>query len=211
MGTSKRNIEKKVKELLEGKPYQELNVSAPELSKKILTKKELISQLADEDTIQESFITIKNSFLNLSGIGYKGKTKKEVLEDPLTQEEFINMILNEIENEEFLNKSILEKAYKIAMIKMLKKDDFDIYAFAHILFFHLIHQILLKQLYDTLKEVYEDLPYEKINNLILNLTNQIINDTIYDLVNNFVDKKLPLNSVLDRIIIETQNASFGEF
>lgn len=39
LGTSKRNIEKKVKELLEGKPYEELNISAPELSKKYSQKK----------------------------------------------------------------------------------------------------------------------------------------------------------------------------
>lgn len=211
MGTSKRNISNKVKKILENKSFHDLNSTAPELSKKILTKREINKQLIDEKDIIDSFNIISSKFKSLSLGGYKGKSKQDIIVDTITQEEFINMILDAIDNDEFLNKSILEKAYKIAMTMCLQQEEFDVYTFAQLLFYHLVHQILLKDLHDTLKDLYTDLSYNEIDNLISNLTNQIVNDAVYPIVVNFVDRKVPMKMVLDRIIFETKNASFGEF
>lgn len=211
MGTSKRNLNKKIKKLLQDKPLNDIDTSALEVSKTIITRRELNQQLVDEETIQNFFSIISKNFSKLSSAGFGGKSKKEVLEDPLTMQEFLNMILDQIEDDEFFEKELLEKAYKISMTKMLQEDEFDLYSFAQVLFYHLIQLILEKELYDTLRDLYEDFTYQDIEKWISRLTNQIMNDSIYKLVDEFVDKKLPLKKVLDKIVEETKNSSFGEF
>lgn len=212
MGTSKSNISDKVKKLLKDKPFQDLNNMAPEVSKKVLTKKELNIHLGKEKNIIQSFEIVSRNFKGISTGGFKGKSKKEIIENPLTLEEFLSMILDQLDDLGIITTSLLEKAYKIAMTACLKKDeDFDIYIFAQLLFYHLVQEILKKDLYDTLKNVYDDVPYDKINELILNLTNQIMNTSIYSLVDEFVNKKIPITNIINAIVSETQNASFGEF
>lgn len=211
MGTSKSNISDKVKKLLKDKPFQELNNMAPEVSKKVLTKKELNNYLGDEKNIIQSFEIVSKNFKGISSGGFKGKSKKEIIENHLTLEEFLTMILDQLDDLGIITNSLLEKAYKIAMTKCLQDEEFDIYIFAQLLFYHLIQEILKKDLYDTLKNIYDEVPYDKINKLILNLTDQIMNTSIYSLVDEFVNKKIPITNVINAIVSETQNASFGEF
>lgn len=211
MGTSKRNISKKIKDLLKDIPASELNNNAPEVSKKILTKRVIQSYLVDEQSLQTSFSLITEKFNSLNSSGFGGKSKEEFLQDTLSQKEFIDLILDEIENEAYDNKDLLEKAYIIAMTKAIHMEEFDVYSFAQILFYHLINQILLKDLYDTLKDIYDDFSYDEIEKMTTNLTDQIMSTNVYNLVNEFVDKKISITKVLEQISKETDSASFGEF
>lgn len=211
MGTSKSNISKKIKQLLKDKPLTDLSLLAPDISKKILTNKEITSNLLDENELISSFEVISKHFNNLSTGGFKGKSKRELLEDPITLEEFLNMILDEIDENDFLEKELLEKAYKIAMTACLEVEEFDINSFVHLLFYHLINQILKKDLYDTLKQLYDELPYSKINQIINDLTDQIINRSIYELVEQFINRKAHLKDVVNKIVSETSNTTLGEF
>ncbi|MBO2537013.1 hypothetical protein [Rummeliibacillus suwonensis] len=212
MGTSKSNISKKVKDILKDKPISELKNMAPEVTKKVLSKRTINSQLIEENRIFNSINLIVTKINNISNVGgFNGKTKEELLNDKVTLEEFLNMILDQIEENGFLNKTLLEKAYKIAMTECLKLDEIDINIFSKLLFYHLIKQILYKDLYDTLKNIYPDFPYEKINQIIENVANQIINNSVYSLIEQFVAKKIPLSDVINRIVSETSHATFGEF
>ncbi|MEK4069021.1 hypothetical protein [Peribacillus sp. FSL R5-0717] len=211
MGTSKRKLSNEIKKLLKDKPLSNLNDTAPELTKKILSKKILNENFDQEDIIDNSIKIITNQFLSLSSSGFKGKTKKELINDPITQQEFLEMILDLIENSIVIESKILEKALKIVMCKFLEVDEFDVYSFAQILFYEIVFQILLGELNDNIKDIFEEIEYDLIQNMVRNATNQVMNVAVYEKVNLFIERKISLNEVLDEIAKQTSNASFGEF
>ncbi|CAM4019507.1 hypothetical protein [Mesobacillus zeae] len=211
MGTSKRKLSSDIKKILKQKPITQLNETAPELSKKILNPNHLSSSFDTEDTINESIKIITKHFITISSNGFKGKTKKELASDSITQQEFIEMILDQIENQAYINSEILEKSLKIVMCKFLEIEEFDVYSFAHHLFYEIIYQVLLGDLNDNIKDVFEDFNYDLIKKMVKNLTDQIMNDSVYEKVNLFIDRKLYLKDVLIHISKQTSNASFGEF
>jgi hypothetical protein len=211
MGTSKRKLSSEIKKILKGQPLSNINETAPELTKKILTKKTLNENFDQEETINHSIRIITSQFISLKSNGYKGKTKKELAIDPISQQEFLEMILELIEDSSIIESKILEKALKIVMGKFLELEEFDTYSFAQVLFYEIVYQILLGELNDNFKDIFEEIDYGLIQNMIKNVADQIMNDTVYSKVNAFIDRKVSLNEVLDEIAIQTSHASFGEF
>jgi hypothetical protein len=211
MGTSKRKLSNEIKKLLKDQPLSNINDSAPELTKKILTKKVLNESFGQEEIFDNSIRIITSQFISLKSNGFKGKTKKELVSDPITQQEFLEMILDLIESSSDIESKILEKALKIVMGKFLEIDDFDAYSFAQVLFYEIIYQILLGELNDNIKDIYEDIEYEMIQKMVGNVANQIMNKSVYSKVNLFVDRKIPLIEILDEIASQTSEANFGEF
>lgn len=211
MGTSKRKLSNEIKKLLKEKPLSNINDTAPELTKKILTKKVLNESFDQEDTIDNSIRIITSQFISLKSNGFKGKTKQELVTDPVPQQEFLEMILDLIESSSIISSKILEKALKIVMGKFLEIDDFDAYSFAQVLFYEVVYQILLSELNDNIKDIYEELDYSLIQNMVKNVTNQIMNTSVYSKVNSFIDREISLNEILDEIATQTSQASFGEF
>ncbi|MGG4342379.1 hypothetical protein [Paenibacillus lautus] len=211
MGTSKRKLSNEIKKLLKEKSLSSINESAPGLTKKILTKSNLGDNFDESETIGNSIRIISSQFVSLSHNGFKGKTKKELITDPISQQEFIEMILEMIETTTIIESKILEKSLKIVMCEFLEHDEFDVYEFAQLLFYQIIYQVLLGDLNDNIKDIHEELDYELIQNMVKNAANQIMNDKVYTKVNLFIDRKVLLVDVLDEIIVQTSNASFGEF
>jgi hypothetical protein len=211
MGTSKRKLSSEIKKILKAKPLSNLNETAPELTKKILTKKTLTKEFDQEQTIDHSIKIITKQFISLKSNGFKGKSKKELVNDPITQQEFLEMILDEIENATVIESKILEKSLKVVMCKFLEIEEFDAYSFAQVLFYEIVYQILIGELNDNIKDVYEDIDYDLIQEMVRNVADQIMNDTVYGKVNLFIDRKISLNEVLDEIATQTSKASFGEF
>lgn len=212
MGTSKRNLSNDIKKILRQKPLSDINETAPLVSKEILKLPALSRAFDEEETIEQSIRVISNQFISLQSNGFKGKSRKEIIDDPLTQEDFIEMIIEEIEHSTIINSTILERALKIVMSLFLLSDkEFDVYSFAHLLFYEIIKQILLGGLRDNLKDIYEELPSKKIEKMVKNATDEIVNTAIHEKVNQFVDKKISLKNVLTEIIIQTSSATFGEF
>lgn len=130
MGTSKRKLSNEIKKILKGQPLSNINETAPELTKKILSKKVLNESFDQEKTLDNSIRIITNQFISLKSSGFKGKTKKELVSDPISQQEFLEMILDLIESSTMIESKILEKALKIAMGKFFDVDEFDAYSFA---------------------------------------------------------------------------------
>jgi hypothetical protein len=211
LGTSKRNLNSEIRKILKEKPLSNINEVAPNLTKKILTKRILSENFSQEETLQNAIHTVINRFNSLTANGFKGKSKKDITEDPISKDEFINMILEEIEEENKINSKYLEKSLKIVMSKVLGNDEFDIYTFAQLLFYEIIRQILIGQLTDNIKDTYEDISYDLIQGMVETATKQIVNNSVYTKVSLFIDKKISLNEVFDEIINQTSNASFGEF
>jgi hypothetical protein len=211
MGTSKRNLTNEIKKLLKDKPFSEINETAPELTKKILTKKVLLDNFDQEDTFDNSIRIITNHFVSLKSNGFKGKSRTELAEDPITQQEFLELILDQIEESTIISSAILEKSLKIVMCKFLEKEQFDTYAFSQMLFYEIVYQILLGQLHDNIKDIYDEIDYKQIEGMVVNVTNQIMNTSVYSKVNQLVDRKITLTQVLEEIASQTSVASFGEF
>jgi predicted hydrolase (HD superfamily) len=211
MGTSKRNLSNEIKKLLKGQPLSNINETAPGVTKKILTNKVLSENFDQEETINNSIRIITNQFNSLESNGFKGKTRKELVTDPISQQEFLELILEQIESDTLIQSKILEKALKIVMCKLLEIDEYDVYSFAQILFYEIVYQILLGELNDNIKDIYEEIEYELIQNMVRNVSNEIMNDTVYTKVNLFIDRKISLSQVLGEIANQTSRASFGDF
>ncbi|SEB20899.1 hypothetical protein [Paenibacillus sp. 276b] len=211
MGTSKRKLSSEIKKMLKNKSLTNLNETAPEISKKILSEKILNEKFDKSDIIDNSIRIIHRQFLSLQSSGFKGKSKEELLLDSITQQEFLEMILDLIENDTTINSKILEKSLKIVMCKFFEIDEFEIYEFAQVLFYEIVYQILLGELNDNIKDIYDELNYELIQKMVKNMTDRIMNNNVYDKVNEFIDRKISLRKVLNEISIQTTNASFGEF
>ncbi|PEM44312.1 hypothetical protein [Bacillus toyonensis] len=211
MGTSKRNLSGEIKNLLKRETLENINNSAPKLTKKILTEKVLKDTFDQEKTIDISLKIITNQFISLNSRGFNGKEKKELVMDSISQQEFLEMILEQIESSTTIQSKILEKALKIVMCKFLELEHFDTYTFAQTLFYEIIYQILLKELHDNIKDIYEEIEYNLIQKMVTNVANKIMNSVVYAKVNLFIDRKISLNDVLEEISKQTSTASFGEF
>jgi hypothetical protein len=97
------------------------------------------------------------------------------------------------------------------MTKILEMDINDSYIFAQLLFHQVTKELLQNELYETLKDSYENLPYDKIRQMVVSLTNKIMNNDVHRKINNFVDNKITFSQLLDIIINATDEAEFGEF
>lgn len=211
MGTSKRKLSNEIKKILNGRPLSNINDVAPELTKKILSEKALNDSFDNEITINNLISIIAKEFTTLDSAGFKGKSKQELITDHISKQEFIEMILDQVENSTIIESKILEKAFKIVMGKFLEVEEFDVYSFAQLLFFEIVYQILLSELNDNIKDIFEELEYNKIQNMVKNVTNQIMNEKVYIKVNLFIDRKISLDDILKEITIHTSQASFGDF
>ncbi|UJW58775.1 hypothetical protein HXZ66_15785 [Bacillus sp. A116_S68] len=210
MGTSKRNINNKIKEILQGTSKEKLNEKAVEISESIITEKSLKETIYNEQSFYVSLDTINSNFKSLNSEGYKGKSKKDLEEDPLTRDEFIDKILIEIENETKIDSDLLKKSLKIVMIKFMN-EEFDIYAFAQLLFYQITYELLFKELNDTLVESISNVSYEEIKEMAEYNTTKLMDAETYNLINNLVDRKISLDSVITTIVKKTENAKFGDF
>ncbi len=211
MGTSKKHLNSKIKKLLEDKKLNEINTAASEISKVILSKESLGKSLENEETINKSIEIAAKHFTLIEESGFKDKSKKEVLEDKITLQEFLEMILEEIDTETNIDSKILVRSLKIVMTKILEMDINDSYIFAQLLFHQVTKELLQNELYETLKDSYENLPYDKIRQMVVSLTNKIMNNDVHRKINNFVDNKITFSQLLDIIINATDEAEFGEF
>ncbi|MGY0694088.1 hypothetical protein ACW2QC_15120 [Virgibacillus sp. FSP13] len=211
MGTSKKNLNDRIKKLLKEKPLDQLSEFAPEVSKIALSSELLSDSLDNEKTLHTSIEVVTKKFISLGSNGYKGKTKRDLIEDNLTQQEFLEMVLKEIEEESKINSVILEKSLKIVMTKLLDQDSYDVYVFSQLLFYQVVHNLLLKELQETLKDSYEELSYSQIREMVTSLTDKIMDTEVYTVINDFVDRKITFNNLLEIITSATNKADFGEF
>lgn len=210
MGTSKRRIENKVKQILSNNPIESLNNYAPKITEVILSPQNLTETFQEEHFSPDTFVLIEKHFSTLKSSGFGGKSKEEIQEDLITQEEFLNSILELIEDNFEIDSKILLKSFKITMAKFIK-GDFDVYSFAQLLFYEVVSQLLLKDLQDTLKDSYEDLSYSSIQDMVASSTSCIMSEEVFDKINDFVNKRSTLSEVLTIIHSKTSEALFGDF
>src|SRR5690625_3857343 len=161
MGTSKRRLNAEIKNILKEKSLDKLNNSTAEITKIILTKDNLLHHFQNEEMLIKAIDITSYNLKNLDSLGFNGKSKKDVAEDELTQEKFMDLILNEIESENFIESKLLEKSLKIVMCKFFE-DEFVIYSFAQLLFYQIVYELLFAELFDTLKDTFEQIPYNQI-------------------------------------------------
>lgn len=211
MGTSKRHLNDKIRKLIEDRNLEDLNEDAPQISRVILSKESLNTSLGDEETISKSINIVTKHMHFLGKNGFNGKSRKEVFENKITLQEFLEMVLEEIDTETSIDSKILKSSLSIVMANISESDSEDPYIFAQLLFYQVINKLLEKELYETLKDSYEELPYDKIKAMVGTLTNRIMNEKVYQEINNFVDKKNSLSNLLDMITSATTDAEFGEF
>lgn len=213
MGTSKRKLNKEIKEMLQDVPVEKINDKTPDVTKKILTLKRINSEFLDEPTLNKCMDIIFKQFESLNTEGFKGISKEEIKNDPITIEQFVNHILDLIDSEDnlFADKALLERSFKITMTDCLKNEDLDINSFIKKLLFNVVKQILIGELHDTLKEVYDELDYEDIGLMVSNVSNKIVDNETQHKIEQYIAKELEFKQVLKSVVEAAKNVSFGEF
>jgi hypothetical protein len=209
MGTSKRRLNDKIKTLLRNQPLTDLGKNAPEVTREILTNRVLERNL-NETVLLRSFDVVSNAFITAKASGYNGRTLKELKEDEISREEFFESIIGEIEKEAIIDSKILKKAFKLVMVQFLD-GEFDVAIFAQLLFYKVIFLILEQELYDTLRDIYEELSRKQIEIILTNATDRIFTATVNNEIQRFIKKEIPLTSVLQKIREQTSQVTFGEF
>jgi hypothetical protein len=209
MGTSKRRLNDKIKTLLRNQPLTDLSKNAPEVTREILTNRVLERNL-NETVLLRSFDVVSNAFITAKASGYNGRTLKELKEDEISREEFFESIIGEIEKESIIDSKILKKAFKLVMVQFLD-GEFDVAIFAQLLFYKVIFLILEQELYDTLRDIYEELSRKEIEIILTNATDRIFTATVNNEIQRFIKKEIPLTSVLQKIREQTSQVTFGEF
>lgn len=213
MGTSKRKLNKEIKKMLQDVPVEKINDKTPDVTKKIITLKRINTEFLDEETLNKCISIISNQFELLSKEGFNGITQQEIKNDPITTEQFINHILDLIDNEDnlFADKALLERSFKITMTNCLKDEDLVLTSFIEKLLFNVVKQILIGELHDTLKEVYDELNYDDIELMVNNVSNQIIDNETQRKIDQYIAKDLEFSEVLKSVVEAAKNVTFGEF
>ncbi|MFW7186729.1 hypothetical protein [Lysinibacillus sp. BNK-21] len=213
MGTSKRKLNKEIKKMLQDVPVEKINDKTPDVTKKIITLKRINTEFLDEATLNKCISIISNQFEVLSKEGFNGITQQEIKNDPITTEQFVNHILDLIDNEDnlFADKALLERSFKITMTNFLKNEDLVLTSFIEKLLFNVVKQILIGELHDTLKEVYDELNYDDIELMVNNVSNQIIDNETQRKIDQYIAKDLEFSEVLKFVVEAAKNVTFGEF
>ncbi|MFJ7738067.1 hypothetical protein ACIQ2D_17260 [Lysinibacillus sp. NPDC097287] len=97
------------------------------------------------------------------------------------------------------------------MTNCLKNEDLVLTSFIKKLLFNVVKQILIGELHDTLKEVYDELDYEDIGSMVNNVANQVINNETQRRIEQYIAKELEFKQVLKSVVEAAKNVSFGEF
>lgn len=213
MGTSKAKINNKVKDLLKDVPIEKIDERTPEISKNILSIRNLKKEFLDEEIMESCVETIQVRLKALFVEGMNGKPAKEIIQDEIGIAEFIDSVLEEIDKDDclFVEKDILEKSFKITMAECVKDEIVDVESLVLKLLYNTIKQLLIGDLNDTLKIVYEDLSFDQIEKMAINVTEQIMNESIKSTVHEYLNKELSFEKILAKITEETNNVTFGEF
>lgn len=111
----------------------------------------------------------------------------------------------------FVDKALLERSFKITITECLKNEDLNLNNFIEKLLFNVVKQILIGELHDTLKEVYDELDYEDIGAMVNNVANQVIDNETKHEIEKYLAKELPFRQVLKSVVEAANNVSFGEF
>jgi|GEM_PF-2372810 len=213
MGTSKRKLNKEIKKMLQDVPVENINDKTPDVTRRILTFKRINAEFLDEPTLNRCMGIIFKQFESLKNEGFNGIFKEELKNDPITVEQFVNHILDLIDSEDtlFTDKALLERSFKVSMTDCLKNDDLEINIFIEKLLFNVVKQILIGELHDTLKEVYDELEYEDIEVMVSNVANQIMDNETQNRIGKYIGKEMEFKEVLKVVVEAAKNVTFGEF
>ncbi|MGE7923365.1 hypothetical protein ACQKND_09280 [Viridibacillus arvi] len=213
MGTSKRKLNKDIKKMLQDVPVENINDKTPEVTKKILTFKRINAEFLDEPILNTCLGIIFKQFEFLNNEGFNGISKEELKSDPITIEQFVNHILDLIDSEDtlFADKTLLERCFKVTMTDCVKNDDLDINMFIKKLLYNVVKQILIGELHDTLKEIYDELGYEDIGVMVNNVSNQIMDNETQQKIKKYIAKEIDFKDVLKTVVEAAKNVTFGEF
>ncbi|WP_139993860.1 hypothetical protein [Kurthia sp. Dielmo] len=97
------------------------------------------------------------------------------------------------------------------MTDCLKNEDLNLNNFIEKLLFNVVKQILIGELHDTLKEVYDELDYDDISSMVNNVANQVIDNETKNKIKQYIAKEIEFKQVLKTIVEAANNVSFGEF
>lgn len=210
MGTSKRKLNEKIKQLIQNNSSKDIKESVPIATSEIITEKEL-DKVFKEDSFR-LFVVAGINGINRVRAGEFGEIDfEEIKINEVTLQEIIQRILDIVEetvDTDFAD--VMLRAFKLALTATLKEDK-AILEFVLDFCFYLIFLLVQGELIEAFSDVYTDFGHDQINDLIKQQVRLIVSEELNDLITDYVDGKVQLKVLLKQITSKANAVKIGEF
>ncbi|AEY65838.1 hypothetical protein [Clostridium sp. BNL1100] len=221
MGSSTRKIQAKIKKILSPGSHDdsytvELDKAIPLVMIETLRMRKTRKYFGDKD------------FLNLMTGGVQsvqalggGKVKeffsdedfdfsKDIGND-LETERVLESILNKIENDiEDIDSSLLLKAFKITMTKILMEKNFDLYYFVNDFCVNALFLIVMENINESVIDTYDEKQVKDYDSKIKLKANQWVDKNLKDTILEYINEKITINELIDTLTKKVENSK-GDF
>lgn len=203
MGTNKARIDKSIENILKGKTVYEAKLSMPEITNTI--KSDFIDKEISEYSYQNIVGVVSGKFSKF----YELEEYKEIAGDLFKREQWVNEIMELVEEEDNQISDILLKALKIALGETVKEEKDETY-FVEKLLYQIVFLALENTMQGALESLAEGITIPQIRKeFIKPLADKLFEDDVREKISNLVAGKITLSVINELIAKKIKN--FGGF
>ncbi|MBU5673658.1 hypothetical protein [Paenibacillus brevis] len=211
MGTSKKNINRDVKKLLQQLGKQDIKKSIPQATSLVLDEQRITKELNKDSfkVLLQQGITGINSMKSEGQFG--GISYDEIQSNERIFNEFLEKLI-ELAEEEFKDEfsELLLQAFRLAITTILK-ENIDIDGFISEFTYYLIYLIVQTELIEVFSDVYLEIPHDEINLLIKIQARKIVSEELTSLIKGYLSSKISLKELITSVVKRAEAIEFGEF
>jgi|GEM_PF-3703257 hypothetical protein len=211
MGTSKKNINRDVKKLLQQLGKQDIKKSIPQATSLVLDEQRITKELnkGSFKVLLQQGINSINGMMSEGQFG--GISYDEIKSDESIFSEFLEKLI-ELAEEEFKDEfsELLLQAFRLAITAILK-ENIDIDCFISEFTYYLIYLIVQTELIEVFSDVYLEIPHDEINSLIKIQARKIVTEELTSLIKGYINNKISLKELITTVVKRAEAIEFGEF
>jgi len=214
MGTSKRNIDDKIKKMLKQKSTpQEIEQVIPEITVEILTKKKINNFFSDKEYETVIGAGIKGISSLLSGnfmddYSYEG----DIATDTPTIQRIIEAILVKVEEDQSIQSDFLLRALKYALAVSIKdgteEEKFSI--FINEFTYYILYLMISESIIEALGDEFTESPTSEIDQKIKQISRHILNAKLKIIIDNYLSGEVTLEELIKSTIDIASNIKLGD-
>lgn len=211
MGTSKKNINRDVKKLLQQLGKQDIKKSIPQATSLVLDEQRITKEL-NKDSFK---VLLQQGITGISSMKSEGQfggiSYDEIQSNESIFNEFLEKLI-ELAEEEFKDEfsEILLQAFRLAITTILK-ENIDIDGFISEFTYYLIYLIVQTELIEVFSDVYLEIPHDEINLLIKIQARKIVSEELTSLIKGYLSSKISLKELITSVVKRAEAIEFGEF
>lgn len=221
MGSSTRKIQAKIKKILSPSSHDdsntvELDKAIPLVMIETLRMKKTRKYFGDKDFLNLMTGGVQ-SVQALGGGKVKGFFVTEDFDfnkdenSDLATEKVLEAILNKIESEiEDIDSSLLLRAFKITMTKILMEKNFDLYYFVNNFCVNSLFLIIMENINESIIDTYDEKQVKEYDSKIKLKADHWVAKNLKETILEYVNNKITINELIDTLTKKVENSK-GDF